>query len=246
MAFAWDSSINQATANAMDTKFLSLTLAVLALTAGCQSYPMGLSKVEWEALPPEQQAEYRRQQSLIDEERRREQAIINEQRRKEQAELAARQQAEAAERARMEEMRLAALYAHARYGDIVTVTVEGGLIDFGKHRAYEPFRFEILRGERKLVEVVQQGNSHVKALIPVRLSEDGQTFYFDEQARDRITIINAGNAWQAGKKYESLTIMDSSSKSIASAINIHLEYKKLFPNQPVQPVRPVPGKPLPR
>lgn len=215
----------------MDTKLLSLVLAVITIT-GCQSYPLGLSKVEWEALPPEQQADYRRQQTNIDE-----------QRRKEQAELAARQQAEAAERARVEELRLAALYAHARYGDIVTVTVEGGLIDFGKHRAYEPFRFDILRGERKLVEVVQQGNSHVKALVPVRLSEDGQTFYFDEQARDRITLINAGNAWQAGKKYESLTIMDGSSKSIASAINIHLEYKKLFPSQPQ---RPVPGKPLPR
>ncbi|HEY1170759.1 MAG TPA: hypothetical protein VGH19_05255 [Verrucomicrobiae bacterium] len=234
----------------MDMKLPMLALVLVTLV-GCQSYPMGLSKVEWEALPPEQQAEYRRQQSLIDEERRREQAIINEQRRKEQAALAEKQRLEAAERSRVEEMRLAALYAHARYGDIVTVTIEGGLVNFSKHRAYEPVRFEILRGQRKDIEFVQLGSPSTKILVPVRLSEDGQTFYFDEGARDRLVFINADNVWQIGKRYEGLAIHDTSSRSLASAINIHLQYKS-FGNRPQPqpttppPQRPVPGKPLQR
>ncbi len=235
----------------MDMKLLFLTLAVITL-AGCQN-PMGLSKAEWQALPPEQQAEYRRQQAIIDEQRRREQAIINEQRRQEQAALAARQQAEAAERARMEEMRLAALYAHARYGDIVTVTIEGGLVNFSKHRVYEPVRFEILRGQRKEIEFAQLGSPSTKIFVPVRLSEDGQTFYFDEGARDRIVLINANNVWQVGKRYEGMAINDTSSRSLASAINIHLQYKNFGarPQTPPQapappsPQRPTPQRPAP-
>lgn len=212
----------------MDTKLL-LVLTATTILAGCQ-YPMGLTKTQWKALPPEQQAEYRRQQSIIDEQRRRE-----------QAEIAAREKAEAAERARIEEMRIAARYENARYGDIVTVTIEGGLIDFGKHRAYEAVRFDLVRGQRKLVEITQLGNSSIKVTVPVRLSEDGQTFYFDENARDRIALINANNAWQNGKRYESLAIHDTSSKSLASGISIHLEYKR---PGPWPSVRPTSGKPL--
>lgn len=231
----------------MDTKLLCLALALITLV-GCQSYPMGLSKDQWEALPPDQQAEYQRQQSVINEERRRQQAIINEQRRKEQAEIAAREQAAAAERARQAEMHMAAMYARARYGDIVTVTIQGGKIDFGKHYAYEPLRFDIMRGEKKIIEVVKLGDSQTKTFVPVRLSDDGQTFYFDENARDRISLINSGNAWQAGKKYESLTIMDKYSKSIASAISIHLQYKDFGRGTPPKttPPRPAPSQPLKR
>jgi len=228
----------------MDTKLVCLILALLTL-AGCQN-PMGLSKTQWEALTPEQQAEYRRQQTVIDEQHRQERAEAAERQKVIDAELAARQQAEAAEQARVEQMRLAALYAHARNGDIVTVTIEGGLIDFGKHSAYEPVRFDIIRGEHKLIEITKQGNSHIKQLVPVRLSDDGQTFFFDENARDRISLINAGNAWEKGKKYESLTIMDKNSKSIASAISIHLQFRDLSRGRPQPQFRPIPGKPLVR
>jgi hypothetical protein len=228
----------------MDTKLVCLFLALITL-AGCQN-PMGLSKTQWEALTPEQQAEYRRQQTVIDEQRRQERAAAAARQQAIDAERAARQQAEEAERARLEQMRIEALYAHARTGDIVTVTIEGGLIDFGKHAAYEPLRFDIVRGERKLIEISKQGNSHVKQLVPVRLSEDGQTFFFDENARDRISLINAGNAWEKGKKYESLTIMDKNSKSIASAISIHLQFRDLSRGRPQPQFRPIPGKPLVR
>lgn len=228
----------------MDKKHLATLLALLTLT-GCQApNPMGLSDAQWTALSPDQQAEYRRQQTVIDEQRRKERAEAAARQQAIDAQLAAQKQAQDAERARMEAAQLQMRYLHARYGDIVTVTISEGLIDFGKHRAYEPVRFEILKGERKLVEISQQGNSHIKALVPVYLAEDGQTFYFDENARDRITLINSGNAWQAGKKYESLTIMDKGSKSIASAISIHLQFKDFGRNTP-QP-RPQPGKPLPR
>lgn len=216
---------------AMDAKTIFSLLATLVLV-GCQSYPMGLSKEEWEALPPEKQAEYQRQQTLI-----------NEQRRKEREAAEAQQRAIAEEQARQEQARLQAMYDHARYGDIVTVTIEGGKIDFGKHYTYEPVRFDILRGEHKLVEFCKQGDSGVKDLIPVYLSDDAQTFIFDESARDRIKIINAGNAWQVGKKYEGQTIMDKYSKSIASGITIQLQYKD--PRQRPDP-RPHPVKPLTR
>jgi hypothetical protein len=41
-------------------------LTLILLLAGCASYPMGLDKVQWEALPPAQQAEYRARQAEID------------------------------------------------------------------------------------------------------------------------------------------------------------------------------------
>ena len=158
----------------MDTKLVCLLLALITL-AGCQN-PMGLSKTQWEALPPEQQAEYRRQQTVIDEQHRKERAEAAERQKTIDAELAARQQTEAAEQVRREQMRLESLYAHARNGDIVTVTIEGGLIDFGKHAAYEPLRFDIVRGERKHIEITKQGNSHIKQLVRVRLCEEGNRF----------------------------------------------------------------------
>ena len=44
----------------------SLPLIAVVLV-GCQSYPMGLSEAQWNALSPEQQADYTRQQTQINE-----------------------------------------------------------------------------------------------------------------------------------------------------------------------------------
>jgi uncharacterized lipoprotein YajG len=51
------------------TKALFAT-ASIALLSGCAAYPLGLSKAEWEALPPQKQAEYRRTQTLADNQKR--------------------------------------------------------------------------------------------------------------------------------------------------------------------------------
>lgn len=195
-------------------QLLSLTLGA-AILVGCQSYPLGLNEAQWKALSPEQQADYTRQQ-----------AQINEQRRAEREAEAQRRRAEEAERARLEQERVRLAYATARPGDIVTVTIQGGHVSiYGKHQPYEPLKFDLVRGERKQIEFVQQGRSSARQTVDVRLSEDGNTFYFDESARDRISLISTG--WEQGKSHGPLTIRDGGSRSVANGITVHLKFKEL-------------------
>ena len=176
---------------------------------------MGLSEAQWKALSPEQQADYTRQQSELDERRRVEREAAEKQR-----------QAEESARAAQERQRTQLLYAFARYADVVTVTIQGGKVAInGKHQFYEPVRFDLVRGERKEVEFVQQGRSSSRNKVDVRLSEDGNTFYFDESARDRISLLSTG--WDQGKQHGPLDIRDGNSRSVASAITIHLKFKEL-------------------
>jgi hypothetical protein len=192
----------------------SLPLIAVVLV-GCQSYPMGLSEAQWNALSPEQQAEYTRQQTQINEQRRRE---------REAAEQA--RQAEEAARAREERARVQLAYARARHGDVVTVTIEGGYVAInGKHQTYEPVRFDLVRGERKEVEFIQQGRSSSRQRIDVRLTEDGHTFYFDESARDRIALISTG--WEQGKTHAALNVQDKRSRSEAHNLSITIKLKEL-------------------
>ena len=192
----------------------SLPLIAVVLV-GCQSYPMGLSEAQWNVLSPEQQADYTRQQTQINEQRRRE---------REAAEQA--RQAEEAARAREERARIQIAYARARYGDVVTVTIEGGYVAInGKHQPYEPVRFELVRGERKEVEFIQQGRSSSRQRIDVRLTEDGHTFYFDESARDRIALISTG--WDQGKTHAALNVQDKRSRSEARNLSITIKLKEL-------------------
>ncbi len=194
-------------------------LAVLCLSAfvlvGCKTYPMGLSEAQWNALTPQQQADYTLQQNQLNEQRRHDQ------------EASARQlQAEATIRSAEERERIQFAYARARYGDIVTVTIQGGMVSIdGKHRPYEPVRFDLVRGERRDVEFVQQGKSTSRNRIDVRLSDDGNTFYFDEAAKDRITLISTD--WEQGKTHGPMDIRDGASRSVASAITISVKYKEL-------------------
>jgi len=196
----------------------SLPLIAVVLV-GCQSYPMGLSEAQWNVLSPEQQADYTRQQTQINEQRRRE---------REAAEQA--RQAEEAARAREERARIQIAYARARYGDVVTVTIEGGYVAInGKHQPYEPVRFDLVRGERKEVEFIQQGRSSSRQRIDVRLTEDGHTFYFDESARDRIALISTG--WEQGKTHAALNVQDKRSRSEARNLSITIKLKEL-PSMP--------------
>jgi len=100
-----------------------LMIAVLALAGaltGFVQYPMGLSEAQWNALPPAQQAEYQAKQYQINEDRRR------------QAEaLQAEQVRAAAQAAEAERVRIANVYAAAQYGDIITVSIRGGIISYG-------------------------------------------------------------------------------------------------------------------
>lgn len=194
---------------------LFLLPLLAALIVGCQSYPMGLNEAQWNALSAEQQADYTRQQTQL-----------NEQRSREREAAEAERQAEAAARVREERARTQLAYARARYGDVVTVTIEGGYVAInGKHQPYEPLRFDLVRGERKEVEFIQQGRASSRQRVDVRLTEDGHTFYFDESARDRLSLISAG--WEQGKTHSALNVHDTRSRSEARNLSITLKWKEL-------------------
>ena len=163
---------------------------MMALTAGCISrYPMGLSQQQWDALPPAQQAEFHAKQYAIDAERRQ----AEEAQRMEQARLAA-------EVARAEQERLRQVYANARYGDIAHVTVQGGFIAYaGKRYPYEPVSFDLAKGETKQITFYGRGLQTIATRYNVRLTEDGNTIYFDDSFRQRIVMVNQD--WEHGQAY---------------------------------------------
>ena len=207
------------------TRLSLVFLGLLLLITGCAQYPMGLSKEQWEALSPAQQAEYQSKQYEINAERNRQ----YEARRQEEARLAEiRHQEEArqaAEQARIEQERLAVAYRHARYGDVIIVTVKGGGIAFhGSGYAYEPVAFEIFRGETKEVIFKREGRSYETTAVLMKLSEDGNTFFFDAGSCKRIAIPNDG--WARGRTYSNLpqiSINDGGTGAVGISIQISLK-----------------------
>lgn len=171
-------------------KRISRWLVMVMLTSGCVSrYPMGLTQQQWEALPPAQQAEFKAKQYAIDEER----LQAEETRLVEQARFAA-------DAARAEQERLRQVYASARYGDIVHVTVQGGFIAYaGKRYPYEPVSFDLAKGEKKQVAFYGRGLQTIATRYDARLSEDGNTIYFDDSSRQRIVLTNRN--WDRGQTY---------------------------------------------
>ena len=214
-------------ASVQKLRSVGILIVSLLVLAGCAQYPMGLTKPQWEALSPAQQAEYQSKQYEIDAERNRQ----YEARRQEEARLAEiRRQEEARiaeEQARIEHERLAIAYREARYGDIIVVTVQGGGIAFhGKRYSYEPVAFELLRGERKEIHFKRDGRSYETTGITMKLGEDGNTFYFDEPARKRIVITNDG--WERGRTYSGFPEIGShDGHSEASGISIRIAFKPL-------------------
>jgi hypothetical protein len=190
-------------------------LMLVALLAGCASYPMGLTKEQWAGLTPAQQREYRIRQTEIDAENFRVAEAVRLQR-----EQVAREQWQ------REQELLATRYAQARYRDIITVTIRGGMVAFhGKRFSYEPVSFDLVRGETKLVEFVRQGESYTTTLIEVRLSEDGNTFYFDYPARKRFVAVNDG--WEQGREYHPQEIGSHDGHSEAVGVAIHIRYRPM-------------------
>ncbi len=197
-------------------KQLIPTLLLAGLVCvGCKSFPMGLSEAQWMALSPSEQADFQRQQTQLNEQRRVQREAEEELRRAKEAAAAERQKALTRE-----------AYARARYGDVITVTIEGGYVAInGKHQPYEPVRFDLVRGERREIEFVQQGRASSRQRIDVRLAEDGHTFYFDESARDRISLISTG--WELGKTHAALNVLDTRSRSEARNLSITIKFKEL-------------------
>jgi outer membrane murein-binding lipoprotein Lpp len=170
---------------------VSAAVVMVLLFCGCTQYPMGLSEEQWFELSPAQQADYQARQYQIDEQRR------------QQAEAARIQRAQMqAEAERMERERIDALYANAQYGDVIIVSICGGVMKRNNDLvALEPVAFDLVRGETKEVEFRGPGDRYrsLTSRYRVRLSEDGHTFYFNSDARDRIALVDDG--WDRGRSY---------------------------------------------
>ncbi len=162
----------------------------ILMSFGCvQHYPMGLSQIQWESLPPNRQAEYQAQQYELDEQRRQ----AAEARRL--ARELARQEALVAERARV-----ARLYEQADYGDIVRVIIQGGYLEvYGKRYPAQPVAFELVKGERKEISIKHPGRTGRSFDFPVRLSEDGNSFFFDDSGSAETVIVNCN--WERGQDF---------------------------------------------
>ena len=177
--------------------------ALLNLTACVARYPMGFSREQWDALPPSQQAEYQAKQYQIDADNRA------------RAEEARRQaEAQRAEQARAEAERLRQSYADAQYGDIVTVTVQGGFLSYaGKRYPYEPVGFDLIKGETKRVSFRGRGMQTIVTDYEVRLSEDGNTVFFDDESRQRAVFVN--HDWEHGEYYQPAGTMNDVSVGLS-------------------------------
>ncbi len=127
---------------ATQQKYILLLMSLIVLVYGCATrLPLGLKEEQWQALSPQQQAEYTAKQYQVDEERR-----------KRQEEYWRQKEREEAEAIRLEKERILQLYQNARYGDIILVNISGGSIAFnGKRESYEPLSFDLVRGERKRI-----------------------------------------------------------------------------------------------
>lgn len=193
-------------------------LACAAAFATACSYPMGLSKQQWQSLSPEQQAQYQAQQHSLDVERRRE---FEAQQAEERRQAAAREE--------QERERIAAIARAPQPGDVITVHISGGQIAFfGRRAEYEPISFDLVRGEKRFVEFPLRGNPGSLSRVPVRFSEDGNTFYFDETALNRIVIINDG--WRFGRTYRPAEIPLRDGWSQAAGISISIRHRHAQPS----------------
>lgn len=163
-------------------------LLVIVLN-GCATYPLGLTKDQWNALPPDQQAEYQARQYEINEQRRQQQEALNRQR---------REQAEADARAKQD--RIDRIYQNAVYGDIVRVTIQGGLLQIYKDQyRYHPVSFELARGESKSIPFTRTGRIAQTISFLVRLSEDGHSLFIDDDSHGHVVLTNLD--WERGQRF---------------------------------------------
>lgn len=207
---------------ATQQKYILLSLILIVLVYGCATrYPLGLKEEQWQALSPQQQAEYTTKQYQIDEERRKRQEEYWRQKEKEEAEAI-----------RLEKDRILQLYRNARYGDIIQANISDGRIVFiGERKGYEPLSFDLVRGERKRISFYHHGK-HITYSTDIWVAYDNNAFYFDvgadpkyEHSTDKIVILDNGG-WDEGETYHPKTL-DKGTDSQAQEIKIFIRYKPL-------------------
>ena len=186
--------------------------------AGCKTYPLGMSEEEWESLTPQEKMEARAEQARIDEERRR---------------IAAEKEAE---RLRIEAERRAAYeaminerYTHAHYGDIVRVNVHDGQLMFrGKHYAYEPMSFNLIRGEARELIFHRADRPSVTLAVIAHLSDDGHELHFDDDSRNPVIIRNTG--WD---KLQTIHVKEHPNRN-AHPRDVHISIRYRRMNEPAR------------
>jgi len=218
-------------------KYILLSLILIILVYGCATrFPLGLKEEQWQALSPQQQAEYTTKQYQIDEERR-----------KTQEEYRRQKEREEAEAIRLEKERILQLYRNARYGDIIQVNISDGSIAFnGERKGYEPLSFDLVRGERKRITFYHHGK-HITHSTDIWVAYDNNAFYFDvgddreyEHHTNKIVILDDGR-WDEGEMYHPKTL-DKSTYSQAQGIKIFIRYKPLPGMQRKGPYRYYPSQ----
>ena len=191
-----------------------ISMGFLLFCCGCVNYPMGLNQQQWNSLTPAQQADLQAKQYQVDEGRRQQAEAIRLQR-----------EQQAIDAARLEKERVDALYANARYGDIVTVTVQGGYLSYaGKRYPYEPAAFDLIKGETKKVPFRGRGVQTVATEYVVRLSEDGNTIYFDDHSKKRAVFVN--HDWEHGETYQPNETVNDVTVGLAS-MTFLVRYKNI-------------------
>ena len=183
---------------------MGIGVVSLCLLSGCAlSHPMGLSTDQWNALPPEKQAELQAKQYEIDVAQRQQ----REAQRLEQERFAHEQAMAKAEQIRQ-------AYANARYGDVVNVVVQGGSIAWNNKRyPYEPVSFDLVKGETKSVDFRGRGVQTIATRYDVRFSDDGNTIYFDDSSRQRVVMVN--HDWEHGERYQPAGTMNDVSVELS-------------------------------
>ena len=93
-----------------------------------------------------------------------------------------------------------AIYDHPKYGDIVTVKIEGGRLKIGEFYAYQPVLFELARGECKTILFRRKDQPQYFRAMLMDLSPDGSEFRLDcSSGTDSFrTKIPADDNWKAG------------------------------------------------
>jgi len=170
-------------------------LSCIIFISGCATYPLGLTQEEWKALPPEKQAEMRVEQARINAAERARRDEIERQR------LAAAQAAHERHRAELAERK-----ANAVYSDIVVVTLQGGAFEWkGRRYPLQPQAFELVRGERRSIELVgiREGDDSTLRYTErwqVSFSDDGNTVTLnDSPFGSPIPIVNTGS-WDRSQR----------------------------------------------
>jgi len=192
-----------------------LALFLSALFVGCAHYPMGLTREQWEALPPEKQSELVMRQAEVNEQRQRE-AIARAERERLLAE-----QAEQERLARLEQLR-----ANPRLGDMVDVILEGGYVLNKKDQRMplQPVATRLVRGESKLLEASGVlGNTRNIVVIPLRLDESGQSILVGEVMERQGRVVGGRHValvdvnWRNGEVYDIAEIVGKYSTRIQNA-----------------------------